>query len=41
MVAELVWEKHILSGDGVFSNMWGSVGLFMGLVAFYWGFTTT
>jgi hypothetical protein len=41
MVAKLLWEKNIISSDGVFSHMLRSVALFMGLVGFYWGFTPT
>jgi len=41
MVAKLLWEKNIISSDGVFSHMLRSMALFMGLVGFYWGFTPT
>jgi hypothetical protein len=41
MVEKLLWEKNIISSDGVFSHMLRSVALFMGLVGFYWGFTPT
>jgi hypothetical protein len=41
MVEKLLWEKIIISSDGVLSHMLRSVALFMGLVRFYWGFTPT
>jgi hypothetical protein len=41
MVEKLLWEKNIISSDGVFSHMLRSMDLFMGLVGFYWGFTPT